>query len=243
MRIPPAHPRYGSLVLRERLVRGVRAGLAVEHGLIAHGRGEACDYLMGERTTAPARRAARAAAALLLTSRRPVISVNGNTAAIAGREAVALARAVPARIEVNLFHRTEARVRRIAAYLEKLGAVGVLGAGAGKRLPLDHPRGRCTEEGIYSADAVVVPLEDGDRAEALVRMGKSVIAIDLNPLSRTARCATVTVVDNVVRALPCITGRVGALRHRSADRLLAIVDAFDNRRNLREALGLIKKGF
>ena len=31
------------------------------------------------------------------------------------------------------------------------------------------------------ADTVLVPLEDGDRTEALVKMGKTVVAIDLNP--------------------------------------------------------------
>ena len=36
-------------------------------------------------------------------------------------------------------------------------------------------------------------------------MGKKVIAIDLNPLSRTAKKATLTIVDEVTRALPVIT--------------------------------------
>jgi len=49
--------------------------------LLAHGRGEALDYLLGEETTPVARKAIRAATALLLTSERPVISVNGNAAA------------------------------------------------------------------------------------------------------------------------------------------------------------------
>lgn len=49
---------------------------------------------------------------------------------------------------------------------------------------------------------VLVPLEDGDRTEALRRMGKTVIAIDLNPLSRTSRAANITIVDNVIRAVP-----------------------------------------
>ena len=60
-------------------------------------------------------------------------------------------------------------------------------------------------KGIFSADVVLVPLEDGDRCQALVNMGKTVIAIDLNPLSRTARSATITIVDELTRALPHIT--------------------------------------
>ena len=47
---------------------------------------------------------------------------------------------------------------------------------------------------------VLVPLEDGDRCEALVAAGKQVLVIDLNPLSRTSMTATVTIVDEVSRA-------------------------------------------
>ena len=46
---------------------------------------------------------------------------------------------------------------------------------------------------------ILVPLEDGDRCEALVNMGKTVIVIDLNPLSRSARKASITIVDEVSR--------------------------------------------
>lgn len=64
--VPKSHPRYVSLVLRDRIVAGVEAGITSPHGLIAHGRGEAYDYLVGERTRPFARRAVRAAAAMLL---------------------------------------------------------------------------------------------------------------------------------------------------------------------------------
>jgi 4-phosphopantoate--beta-alanine ligase len=65
MTAPESHPRYQSLLIRERLVAGVRAGITSQEGLIAHGRGEAFDYLLGERTIGSAIRASRAAAALL----------------------------------------------------------------------------------------------------------------------------------------------------------------------------------
>src|SRR5207245_10904435 len=78
MTIPRSHPRYESLVRRERLVRAWKEGVVVPEGLIAHGRGEAWDYLFGEGTSAPALVAERAAAAHLLAASRPVISVNGN---------------------------------------------------------------------------------------------------------------------------------------------------------------------
>ena len=47
------------------LVDGLRDGLVVEEGLIAHGRGESFDYLIGETTTPSAIRAIKAAAAML----------------------------------------------------------------------------------------------------------------------------------------------------------------------------------
>ncbi len=205
MKIPKSHPRYASLVRREKLVQGWRDGIVVPEGLIAQGRGEAFDYLFGEQTTAPALVAEKAAAALLLTAKHPVVSVNGNVAALASKEVVRLARAVSARIEVNLFHRTESRVGRIVKRLRAAGAKDVLGPHPDARIPgLDSKRALCHREGIYSADVVLVPLEDGDRTEALVRMGKIVISIDLNPLSRTSQQASVPVVDELSRALPNI---------------------------------------
>ncbi|MGB1233122.1 MAG: phosphopantothenate/pantothenate synthetase family protein, partial [Poseidonia sp.] len=49
------------------------------------------------------------------------------------------------------------------------------------------PRAACHREGILESDVILVPLEDGDRCNALVAMGKTVIVIDLNPLSRSAQ--------------------------------------------------------
>ena len=43
-------------------------------------------------------------------------------------------------------------------------------------------------------------------------MGKRVITIDLNPLSRTARTAHVTIVDELTRVLPQLVVAVGAAR-------------------------------
>src|SRR3989442_11651892 len=104
MTIPRSQPRYESLVRRERLVRAWKEGVVVPEGLIAHGRVEACDYLIGQGTSAPALVAERAAAAHLLAASRPVISVNGNAATLSWLEVRQLPWAVPARIDVNLFH-------------------------------------------------------------------------------------------------------------------------------------------
>jgi len=202
MRLSRRHPRYRSLVVRAGLAQAHRAGLVVGEGLIAHGRGEAFDYLLGERTTAGARRAERAAAEWLLAARRPVVSVNGNVAALAAREVAALARAVPGlRVEVNLFHRTPARARAIAKRLSAAGVPEVLGVRPTARIPgLPSDRALVDRRGIYVADVCLVPLEDGDRAEALRARGARVISIDLNPLSRTSRTADLPVVDEIARA-------------------------------------------
>lgn len=236
MTAPKSHPRYHSLLRREVLVRGWERGLVAVEGLVAHGRGEAFDYLLGERTIPPADAAERAGAAHLLAARRPVISVNGNTAVLAAAQVAELARTVPARVEVNVFHRTEERVRKLVEFMEAAGAGEVLGTEADARLPgLEQPRAACSAEGIHAADVVLVPLEDGDRAEALAAMGKAVIAIDLNPLSRTSRTATVSITDDVERALVRMAAHVAAITEEGRDPR-EITEKFDNRENLRRVL-------
>lgn len=230
--IPSDHPRYRSLLTRERLAECAKKGIVAWEGLTAHGRGEAFDYLIGERTTESALFAERVAAALLLKARHPVISVNGNTAALAAPEISALQKACGARVEVNLFHRTETRIKKIETLLEKSG-VAISTGNAEQLLPLSHDRAWCRRGGIFSADVVLVPLEDGDRCQALVDMGKTVIAIDLNPLSRTARSATITIVDELTRALPHITQ---ACYELSGDEKEKLINSVDNHYLLSEAI-------
>jgi 4-phosphopantoate--beta-alanine ligase len=217
----------------------------VPEGLIAHGRGEAFDYLLGERTSTVARQAARAAAAMMLLSKRPVLSVNGNAAALAPREIVELSKATGAAIEVNLFYRTQEREKAISDELCRFGATKVLGVGdrAAARIPeLSSERRRVDPDGIFVADTVFVPLEDGDRAEALAKMGKNVITVDLNPLSRTARAADITIVDNLVRAMPALVKEAEALKGRDEKALRRVLAGFDNRKNLAKSLKAIRSG-
>jgi 4-phosphopantoate--beta-alanine ligase len=243
MKIPSKHPRARSLRTREKLIGQLAHGVVTPAGLIAHGRGEAFDYLLGEKTTGPALRAISAAAAALLMAERPVISVNGNVAALVTEYLVKLANVVNAKIEVNLFYRSSSREMAIKKLLEKEGAKGVLGAGkdASARIPeLGSERRRVDPRGIYVADAVLVPLEDGDRTEALVKMGKMVIAIDLNPLSRTAQKATITIVDNIVRAAPKLVQVAEELR-RDKEKCTRNLADFDNKANLAESITVINK--
>ncbi|MFB6490103.1 MAG: 4-phosphopantoate--beta-alanine ligase [Thermoproteus sp. AZ2] len=237
--IPPNHPRRESLLQREAVVEGFREGYVAAQGLIAQGRGECFDYLIGEATQPFALKAIRAAAAALLLAKRPVVSVNGNVAALAPRAVVELAEAAGALIEVNLFYRTGEREEKIAEVLRRHGAGEVLGVGedAACVIPeLFSERRRVSCKGIYAADVVLVPLEDGDRTEALRRMGKTVIAVDLNPLSRTSRAASITIVDNVVRALPALANAVRELRGRPREDLEGVLRGYDNRGVLQEAL-------
>ena len=235
--IPRTHPRYHSLVVRERLVEGFSRGLVVPQGLIAHGRGEAFDYILGEKTHDFAVEAARAAVAMMMASRHPIVSVNGNYAVLAGRYIVELSEVTGAWIEVNLFHRTSERVRLISEYLRSLGAKRLFDHRCETtRLPgLESPRGIVCIEGIYRADFVLVAIEDGDRTEALIRNGKKVAAIDLNPFSRTAQTATITIVDEAIRATKVMVDEAKRLSSLKPDELSDIVRSYDNKEVLRKA--------
>ncbi|MFP9191795.1 4-phosphopantoate--beta-alanine ligase [Natrialbaceae archaeon A-CW1-1] len=243
--IPTDHPRYTDLVTRHRIERGVEKGITHLQGMHAEGRGSAFDYLLGEETTPTADEAERAAAAQLLLAEKPVLSINGNVAALVPAEMVALADAVDADLEVNLFNRTPERIDAIVSHLREHGATDVKGIEADARIPnLEHERAKVDAEGIYAADVVLVPLEDGDRAEALEAMGKTEIVIDLNPLSRSPQVADVPIVDNIVRAVPNITAHAEALEADGASDadLEAIVDAFDREAALEDAEARIRSG-
>lgn len=234
-KIPRSHPRYFSLIQRERIVEMFRAGVVVPQGLIAHGRGEAFDYILGERTWPPAERAERVAVALMKLARNPVISLNGNVAALAPFEVAELSKILKAKVEVNLFYYSEERVRRIKALMESYG-INVIVTRDAEIPNLLSERGKVSRKGIYSADVVLVMLEDGDRTEKLKAMGKKVIAVDLNPFSRTAVMADVTIVDNVVRALP---NMIRFAKEMGIEEAKSLVKGFNNSENLREMVDII----
>ena len=169
--VPKTHPRYKSLINREKITKALDEGILAKAGLIAHGRGEAFDYLIGEETTSIAMKSIKTAAAMLLLAKNPVISINGNTAALVREEIVKLSEELNGKIEVNLFYRTGDRLKNIKKFFEsnestkkkiKEGRIKLLGIeDANKKIPnLDSLRGKVSEEGIYSADVVLLPLED-----------------------------------------------------------------------------------
>ena len=226
MVLPPKdHPRYKSLLAREKLVDA--SEFVAKQGLIAHGRGEAFDYLLGEQTCLPALSAIKAASSALIEAKNPVISVNGNVVALAAREVARLSEISGAKVEVNLFHRTPERVAGLTKMMKKVG-IDALGANADDKISgLSSERAKCCSDGIGSADVVLVPLEDGDRCEALVKMGKKVITIDLNPLSRTAQTAHITIVDELTRCLPLLSDFV---KEKNG------LDSFNNKQCLTDVL-------
>ena len=223
---------------REKLIEGFKKGIVAYAGLIAHGRGEAFDYIIGEKSENFALDAERAAVAKIMLAKNPVISVNGNVTALASEEVVKLSKLLNMKIEVNLFYRTEERIHKIIDEFKKYG-VRILGDKPNAKIPdLEHSRALCTKEGIYSSDVVLVPLEDGDRTQSLKKMGKFVITIDLNPLSRTARTADITIVDELTRAIENMLKFANEINKEEVEK---IVNKFSNQDSLRSSLLHIKR--
>ena len=105
MTIPEDHPRHQSLKYRHQIIDGMTNVVVAEAGLIAHGRGECFDYILGEKTSESSKKAIKAAVALLLLAQKPIISVNGNVAALVPSELIALSEVIKAPLEINLFYR------------------------------------------------------------------------------------------------------------------------------------------
>jgi 4-phosphopantoate--beta-alanine ligase len=228
---------------RYAVAKGVESGITTITGLTAHGRGEAFDYLLGERTHRFADRAAKAAAAAILLAERPVISINGNSAVLAPKEMISLSKCSGALLEVNLFYDTGKRRKLIGKMFQSRYKQKILGVTPDRRITgLASHRALVDSRGIYGADLVLVSIEDGDRTLALKHVGKQVIAIDLNPFSRTPQTADISIIDNVQRAFPLIERHIRALRSLPRRRLQAILARYDNKAVLSEAIKRIRKG-
>ena len=124
--IPKNHPRAKSLKVRETISQSFSDGVVVSSGLIAHGRGEAFDYILGEKTLPVTMTAIRAAVAELLLY-KSVISVNGNVAALQCKNIITLANLTNSQIEINLFYRTEHRIQKIHELFKKYTDNNILG--------------------------------------------------------------------------------------------------------------------
>lgn len=240
--VPDDHPRKISLDIREQIIAGHEKHIVATAGLLAHGRGEAFDYLIGECSTEVAVEAARVVVASLLLANHPVISVNGNACALVARELVELSELTSAPLEINLFYYRKEREDAIKNALLDAGAQRILGTHdrPSETIPeLNSNRRKVDSEGIAKADVVLVPLEDGDRTESLRAIGKRVLTIDLNPMSRTSVFSNVTVVDNIVRTLPLMVKFAHEMKKLPKEELRQIVDSFDNIENLKQSLQLM----
>lgn len=239
----PSHPRYQSLLLRHRLEEAEKQGMLAGSAMIAHGRGEAYDYLLGEQTIPSAHEATLHALRALKNAERPIISLNGNAVALAGEQLLALAQQLKCPVEINIFYRTPERMSALLERLETIKKersldVEILGASPNARIPgLEGPRAKCTKEGIIDSDVILVPLEDGDRCEALVAMGKTVIVIDLNPLSRSAKMGTITIVDELTRVAENMLFQFDSFK------MSEVSKTYDNEEALRDALRHIATKF
>ncbi len=238
--VPKSHPRYTSLKYRHKIIEGMKNLVVAEAGLIAHGRGECFDYIIGEKTTKTAKDAIQAAVAALLVAENPVISVNGNVAALVPNELAGLSKLLNIPLEINLFYFKEGRVQAITNVLKNAGAANIKGTNENEMTILDGlESNRRKVDFIARADVVMVPLEDGDRTETLKKLKKQVIAIDLNPLSRTALWADITIVDNVIRAIPEMIETAKKFKKLNTDELHEIINNFDNTLNIQKTLDLI----
>ena len=134
-----------------------------------------------------------------------------------------------------MFYHNEGRKKKIVRHLKNAGTKQVLGTNPRsnqKLTGIDSPRRIVDKDGIFAADVVLVPLEDGDRTQALKRAGKTVITFDLNPLSRTAQTADITIVDNVIRGMRLL---ISACRKTRTKKV-----SFNNKKALAEAISEIK---
>jgi len=237
--IPKNHPRFESLRTRECIIDGMHQKIVAEAGLIAHGRGEAFDYILGEKTPEFALRQEIFAVVTMLVSQHPVISVNGNVAALCPKEIVNLSEALEAPLEINLFYRTEERETAIKEVLTKAGAESILGIDPSYQntiTEISHLRRIVDTRGIASSDCVFVPLEDGDRTIALRKLKKDIVTVDLNPISRTSLTSTVSITNNIIRAVIEMTEFANEFKDYSRSDLLEEKNRYNNKDLLQEAL-------
>ena len=152
------------------------------------------------------------------------------------KEIVELAKNTDSKIEVNLFYSTEKRKKAITEILKKSGSKEIFGLNKKSSVKLsgsDSARRIVDINGIFSADVVLVPLEDGDTTIALKKAKKKIITFDLNPLSRTAQTADITIVDNVTRAMKLLV--------KESKKSIGRNSKYNNKKNLQVSILEIKK--
>jgi 4-phosphopantoate--beta-alanine ligase len=64
--------------------------------------------------------------------------------------------------------------------------------------------------------------------------------VDLNPMSRTAQFANISIVDNFIRVMPLLISEVERLQKRDKVELEKIVSMFSNSKVLSDAMNVMK---
>jgi 4-phosphopantoate--beta-alanine ligase len=67
-------------------------------------------------------------------------------------------------------------------------------------------------------------------------MGKKIITIDLHPLSRTSLCSDISIVDNVVRAMPQLINEIKKFKAKNIEEDLV----FDNNENIKKSIEIMR---
>ena len=115
----PSHPRYASLLEKRGGVAVLGRGCSLIPPSWHMDVVRRFDYLLGERSHSFALDATHHAARCLFHAHRPVISVNGNTVALASDQLLLLAARINATIEINIFYRTQERMRALFTHLQE----------------------------------------------------------------------------------------------------------------------------
>ena len=169
----------------------------------------------------------------------PILSVNGNVAVLCPEDLSKFSKEAGIPLEINLFYRKPGRIEAITSVLNSHGVTEILGVDEEYFEEIDEissQRRVVDKRGIGKADVVFVPLEDGDRTEGLVNKGTRVITVDLNPLSRTALKSHITIVDNIIRAMPLIHKEYQSMTVEKAKKVL---QDYDNQAIIKSAMTAI----
>jgi len=104
-------------------------------------------------------------------------------------------------------------------------------------------RAKRRQNGIFQADVVFVPLEDGDKAQALTKLGKTVLTVDLNPLS--SNCSSKVPLQSSNEVTRAFKNLVSFAKHWKSetnhDELDLLKTTFDNLENLKASYALMQK--
>ena len=62
------------------------------------------------------------------------------------------------------------------------------------------------------------------------------IVVDLNPFTRSSKKATITIVDNIIRAIPLLIKQIRQLKKSNKNKLKKILKNHKNKKNLKKAI-------